>query len=54
MKSDIREDVATIIEGNDAETFLDGQRDAGFEVDDELFVAAAGNVDLRAIGSGLV
>ena len=52
VKADGGKYIAAVIEGNDAKTFLDRQRDARFGVDDELLIATAGNVDLRAIGSG--
>jgi len=54
VKADGREDVAAIIERDDTETLLDGQGDAGFCIDDELLVAAARHIDLRAVWGGLI
>ena len=54
VKSDVGEYISAVVERNDAEAFLDGQGDASLGIDDELLVAATGNVDLRAIGGGLV
>ena len=51
VKADARKHIAAVVERNDAEALLDGQRNARFCVDDEQLVAAAGNVDLRAVGS---
>ena len=54
METDIGKYISAVIEGDNAQSFLDGQGDSRFEVDNELLVATAGHVDLRAIGSGLI